>query len=80
MYDDITWLERDFCSVIEFETNDALKDDVVVHRRRAVHSRFVGIRPWLKRGTDKFVEFVALRALTPSLPMSIHPAAATLQS
>jgi len=48
-----------FSSVIKFETNDALKDDVVVHRRCAVHPRFIRIRPWLKHSADKFLEFIA---------------------
>jgi hypothetical protein len=78
LHDDITGLERDFGTVIELETNDSFKHNVVVDRRRAVHPRFVRVGPWRKRGTDKLMELVAPQALTPSLPMSIHPAAETL--
>ncbi len=61
LHDNITWFERHFGTVIEFETNNSIKNNVVVHRCRAVHPRFVRVRPWRKRGTDKLMEVVALR-------------------
>ena len=53
LHDDITGLERDFGTVIEFETNDSFKHNVVVDRRRAVHPRFVRVGPWRKRGRSE---------------------------
>src|SRR4029079_4469838 len=59
--DDVTWFEHDFGAVVEFETDGPIENDVVVHRCRAVHTRFVRIRPWHERGMDELVEVVTLR-------------------
>ena len=52
--------ERHFGTVVEFETNRFFENDVVVHRRRAVHPRLFRICPRRKRATDKLVELVPL--------------------
>ena len=61
LHDNITSFERDFGTVIEFESNSSIKNNVVVHRWCAVHPWFVGVRPRRERGTDKLMEVVALR-------------------
>jgi hypothetical protein len=65
LYDNITWFERDFRTFIEFETNNSITNNVVVHRCCAGASLVRRGPPMgRKRGTDRLAE------LTDGVPIS----------
>ena len=59
--DDITRSERHLGAIVEFESDRAGKNDVVVDARRSVHSRIGRIGPRQQSPIDEVVEIVSLR-------------------